>query len=482
MSQLRRQVLIVHGWSDRWSSFQPLKERLIAAGYDTAQVFLGNYASMRDDVTFDDLALGLQRRFAEMQKDGALSLEPFSLDVIVHSTGGPVVRHWLSHYLMDVCKKDLARCPIHSLIMLAPANFGSRLAVQGKSALAKLFKGGMESGFETGKQILEGLELGSPVLWRIAEDDLFGSESQYPTGRNGPFVYVMSGSATYGRLKGLVAKGANENGSDGTIRAAAASLNSIKIQANFTEPERPDVQVVLQRNEPFAFRIVPDVDHTSIVPREANSGAASFAEIQRCLSVSSLDDYRSLSAQWERETAAFFAREREKSGGGVDPHQQFIVRVRDQIGNPVADYRLEFHVVDDSIRSSSWHNDEETLGKLLQYQEYTQILQDEVLTDVQTHSVNPSHRTLFVNLKRLAELTARLRAERPGAYIGMNVDAVPRGVDLSYDTDRLRYLRVDTPLPEPGGRLITFFKEHTSTLVDISLRSVSKVIDVQTTY
>src|SRR5262249_30970942 len=233
MAISKRQVLIVHGWSDSYESFQPLKDLLVAAGHETRQVFLGTYASMRDDVTFDDLATGLQRRFAEMAN--GLKLEPFSLDVIVHSTGGPVVRHWLNLYLRDVCGGVLSRCPVRSLIMLAPANFGSRLAAQGKSALAKLFKGGMATGFQTGKRILEGLELGSPTLWRIAEGDLFASERRYPCSNQGPFVYVLSGSDTYGDLKGFVAKGANENGSDGTIRAAAASLNSIKIVADYTQ-------------------------------------------------------------------------------------------------------------------------------------------------------------------------------------------------------------------------------------------------------
>src|SRR3989337_2781839 len=228
MPDVTREVLIVHGWSDSYESFQPLKNLLVAAGYQTAPVFLGTYASMRDDVTFDDLATGLQRRFTEMGKDGTLTLEPFSLDIIVHSTGGPVVRHWLNYYLTEVCKGDLARCPVRSLIMLAPANFGSRLASQGKSALAKLFKGGMEHGFQTGKRILEGLELGSPVLWRIAEGDLLPGERRYPCTPKGPFVYVMSGSDTYGHLKGLVAKGANENGSDGQIPARPPSPNSVQ--------------------------------------------------------------------------------------------------------------------------------------------------------------------------------------------------------------------------------------------------------------
>src|SRR6266704_1609741 len=185
------QVLIVHGWSDTYESFEPLKDLLVAAGYQTTQVFLGTYASMRDDVTFDDLATGLQRRFVELGAKGTLTLEPFSLDIIVHSTGGPVVRPWLNHYLSDICRGDLARCPVRSLIMLAPANFGSRLAAQGKSALAKLFKGGMENGFQTGKQILGGLELGSPELWAMAERDLFSDVRIYPTDpARGPFVFI----------------------------------------------------------------------------------------------------------------------------------------------------------------------------------------------------------------------------------------------------------------------------------------------------
>jgi pimeloyl-ACP methyl ester carboxylesterase len=475
----KRQVLIVHGWSDSYQSFQPLKNLLVAAGYQTTQVFLGNYASMRDEVTFDDLATGLQQRFVEMIKDGALNLEPFSLDVIVHSTGGPVVRHWLNHYLRDICGGDLARCPVRSLIMLAPANFGSRLAAQGKSALAKLFKGGMKNGFETGKRILEGLELGSPVLWQIAHDDLFATQRRYPCTPQGPFVYVLSGSDTYGQLKGLVAKGANENGSDGTVRAAAASMNSIKINANYTQPDHAKADIVFQPNEPFAFRIMPSMNHSTIVPRaDATATNATFVQIQECLRTSTLEQYKVLTDQWENDTKAFFAAEKAKpSDQSVDPHQQFIVRVRDEIGNDVTDYRLDFHVVDASIRTSAWQNDDEelqkeALRKLQAYQDLTMFLTEEVLLDVQPHSVNPSYRTFFVNLRRLEELRARLQADARRPYIGMNVDAVPRGLGLTYATDELRYVPVDRPLEVRGGQPVTFFKESTSTLVDITLQGV----------
>jgi len=193
-------VLIVHGWSDNYKSFIPLKQWLENNGYLTQDVFFGNYESMEDNVTFDDLADGLQTRFKEMiDKQQLPPLNPFSLDVIVHSTGGLVIRHWLHHYLVDECKGDLNRCPIQRLIMLAPANFGSRLAAQGKSGLAKLFKGGMAHGFETGRLILEGLELGSPITWQIAEQDLFSQRKIYRSVKNqGPYVFIFSGTHTYG--------------------------------------------------------------------------------------------------------------------------------------------------------------------------------------------------------------------------------------------------------------------------------------------
>src|SRR5215510_15869382 len=80
---------------------------------------------------------------------------------------------------------------------------------------------GVEHGFQTGRRILGGLELGSPELWAMAERDLFCDACVYPTDpAKGPFVFILSGTSTYGHLKGLAAKGANEDGSDGTVRAS----------------------------------------------------------------------------------------------------------------------------------------------------------------------------------------------------------------------------------------------------------------------
>ena len=53
-------VLIIHGWSDNYESFKPLKVWFNANGYTAEEVLLGNYESMEDHVTFDDLSVGFQ--------------------------------------------------------------------------------------------------------------------------------------------------------------------------------------------------------------------------------------------------------------------------------------------------------------------------------------------------------------------------------------------------------------------------------------
>lgn len=469
-------VLIVHGWSDTYQSFLPLKIWLNSKGYSAQQVFFGRYESMEDHITFDDLAVGLQTRFEEMQQEGKLpSLTPFSLDVIVHSTGGPVVRHWLNYYLTEICKGDLARCPIRCLTMLAPANFGSRLAAQGKSALAKLFRGGVAHGFQTGRRILEGLELGSPVLWRMAEDDIFSERSRYPCQPDrGPFIFVFSGTRTYGELKGLVARGANEDGSDGTIRASAASLNSIKLMVDYRQPDRPVIEAQRHANAPVAFRLVPGKNHSEIVPRDpADTGHPMFELIPKCLEVNGVTQYEELRQEFDQANERFYADERQKQDQErVHMYQQFVVHVRDEMENDVLDYRLDFHVVDHSIAGSTWSDDREMLEKLQQYQTYTHFLQEQVIADVQPHSVNPSYRTFFINLDRLGELQAELEKNARKPYIAMNLDASGPTPDLTYDTDKLHYLPVQFPVRDTGGGRVDFFKGNTSTLVEIVLEGV----------
>ncbi len=99
-----------------------------------------------------------------------------------------------------------------------------------------------------------------------------------------------------------------------------------------------------------------------------------FGLINRCLAVSNLEQYNTLRQEFDDANDAFYA----IKDNPVHPHQQFVFRVRDDSGNDVTDYRVEFHVVDDTIKRSTW-NDATTLAGLQRYKDYTTVLQEEVV-------------------------------------------------------------------------------------------------------
>src|SRR6185295_18952409 len=141
-------------------------------------------------------------------------------DMIVHSTGGLVARQWLSVYYPSG-----RNCPVRRMIMLAPANFGSKLAAVGQSMLGRVVKG-WNNWFHTGKQMLRSLELASPYQWNLVQRDLLSpieaeaTVSPYGDSKVWPFVIV--GTHPYAsKLRAIL----NESGADGTVRASAANLN-----------------------------------------------------------------------------------------------------------------------------------------------------------------------------------------------------------------------------------------------------------------
>lgn len=460
-------VLIVHGWSDTYKSFETLKQWLVTQGRQSSDIFLGNYQSMQDDVTFDDLAAGMQARLEALVNEHKISLAPFSLDVIVQSTGGPVVRHWLHYYLTQIVRAPDPEqlCPIQRMIMLAPANFGSRLAAQGKTPLAKLFKGGVSNGFETGKLILNGLELGSPTLWKMANDDLFADRAVYPcVPDRGPFVFILSGTETYGELKGFVAHGANEDGSDGTVRASSASLESVKLNVDYKQA-KGQLTVQRQVNKPFAFKLVEGKNHSTIVPKDlADTGHPTLGIIRECLAINDSTAYQQLGDRFADENDRFYKRQR-AAAHGVHAYQQFVMHLIDEMGNDVPDYRVDFHVIDDGITSNSLTG--ANLRNLQEYQDLTAQLQREVVVDVEPHTENSSYRAFFINMDALHALEAAIaekaRTSGRSVFIAMNIDAVGPTASLSYNTDDLQYRHIEGILPPTNAtqKVATFFKANT---------------------
>jgi len=127
-------IVFIHGWSDSSESFEPLAKRLAReTAAPVHNLWLGDYVSLDDDVTLADISMGLQRAWLS----SGLSTEANKVDVVVHSTGGLVVRDWM---LSNYTSQD-RRPPIQNLVMLAPANFGSPLAHTGRALIGRAIKG-----------------------------------------------------------------------------------------------------------------------------------------------------------------------------------------------------------------------------------------------------------------------------------------------------------------------------------------------------
>lgn len=353
------QVAIVHGWSDTSKSFADLSNFLKANGYTVSQIWLGDYISMDDDVRIEDAAKRMHDVIGELIANGDLKV-PF--DLIVHSTGGLVAREWIvSNY------PDGKGCPAKRLVMLAPANFGSRLASIGKSMIGRVARG-WNNWFQTGAEMLKALELASPFQWDLARRDLLDPNGEgtgpYGVGKVWPFVIVGSVGYPSG-MRQIV----NEDGSDGTVRVAAANLNVAGLTVDFTrdiaQPEiRPWHWRAGAKKIPLA--VLPDRNHTSIVhpdpdTRDGKTGSeAEFAEllgqlILRALRCETQRQYDRVYEDWHalsEETAAL-AYDDDRRGDiflkeapapeALHQYMQVVTLVRDDHGQPVEDYFLEFY-------------------------------------------------------------------------------------------------------------------------------------------
>ena len=332
-------TLIIHGWSDTSGSFLPIARFLESQGHDVRKIFLADYISLHDEIKLEDLGTAMKQALLHH----SLSLEPRSFNIVIHSTGALVVREFLrQHCVDDQGRPDVSLTPIRNLLMLAPANFGSPIAKKGKSMLGRLFKGtrrGLQ--FESGKRLLDALELASPISFDLALKDMF--DSAFPVfKKEHTAVTVMVGSNCYkSRVKRLL----HENGSDGTVRVSTANLNAryliMRIQGN----EAPKLEWVTRNCQDACFAVM-DRDHGSVT-KDLKSQQAEWRKIVLdSLSVTPAT-YDALRAYCEQVTRATFAAGQQS--GRIETRERFheymhlVFRVRDQHGEPINDYYLEFY-------------------------------------------------------------------------------------------------------------------------------------------
>ncbi len=385
-----RPIVILHGWSDTSETFEPLARLLRARlGRQVSIVSLADYVSMEDEVRFDDVAEAMDvawRRHGLPRGKGRV-------DAVVHSTGGLVIRDWLQRHYRP------GNAPVKRLVMLAPANFGSHLAHKGRSFIGRVYKGFIAKkpegrAFETGTHILRGLELASPYTWQLAERDRFGrGGAMYQPGN--VLCTVLVGNSGYRGISSI----ANEDGSDGTVRASTASMDCVRISAAF--PARPGdgaagpgVEYELEESSgETAFGVVEGHNHGTITlshrrrpigeAAQATPDGDLLAKIVRGLTVAD-DGFEAWRQELEAGNRALMPKAPRRDGKNHG-FQNTVVHVRDQYGVGVDDHLLEFYEED--------HDGGDRVARMFH---------ESAIRKVHKYSGDASYRSVYVDCTRLA--------------------------------------------------------------------------------
>lgn len=411
-------VVLVHGYSDAGRSFAAWGERLRAAGHDVREVRVGNWRSLANEVSLEDVAEGFQRALEE--KGGLAPGARFS--AIVHSTGTLVLRAWLA-------ADPARRTRLQHLIGLAPANWGSPLAHKGRSFLGMLAKGNRDFGedfLEVGDRVLDALELGSRFTWDLAHRDLLGAHAWYANGSEAPWAYVICGTGAYGWPRRMFA---DPPGSDGVVRWCGSALDVRKLTIDLSRRALAPVTVQGERLRDVPLAFVPDRHHGAVLSKPTGDLARMVLD---ALAVRDADADAAWRDRWvgaHRPTEAW---------------QQFVVRLRDERGQGIADYNVQ-------LEATYGSGARETLV--------------DFASDVHPYRRDPSYRAFHVRLRdvkrtRITSLRLKVLARTNTTHVGYRGgggDAVD-GWDGALDLSRFG----------PQGE-VKLFWPFTTTLVEVVL-------------
>lgn len=431
-------AVIIHGWSDDSSTFNKLATFIKSnLGPQITNIDLGDWISMNDDVTYVDLAEAMNRAWSAFK----LPTESRSVNVIVHSTGALVTREWMTRYFTP------DSVPIKRFLMLAPANFGSPLAHKGRSFLGRAFKGWGNDNFETGNSILKGLELASPYSWDLAHKDLFTSDSWYGSGRI--LATVLVGNKGYDGIRSI----ANEIGSDGTVRISTANLNSNKIHIELDEDQTPKNPILSSSNGDIAFGIVNGINHSTITlseQRKQNPHGTLESLILRALQIGDVDYLaKGASFPWQDEINTAVGNTLSTS----QRMQNLVVRVRDNLGNKVDEYFVEFYRTERAD-----HDFEKAL--------FTRFLET-----VHPYGDDRSYRSLYLNISELDNI--RSENVKFADQLFVSLTAQPIYQDKTRKNQPVGYAPVSATgsggLKLSTAQLVEVFQAHKTSLIDIVL-------------
>ncbi len=357
----KKPVVLVHGWSvHNTSTYGELPARLEAESktripLDVRNIWLGKYVSFHDEVQLDDISRAFESAIKTELDASALREKCVC---ITHSTGGPAIRNWIYKYYIKPRKMD--ECPVSHLIMLAPANFGSALAILGKLRISRI-KSWIE-GVEPGKGVLDWLELGSPESWEL-NVQWMNYFKGLPQGESF-FPFVISGQSIDRSLYDHVNSYTGEPGSDGVVRLAGANLNVNYYKFVQDPPLDSSVSLALTSvdsehytHDKTAFAIAKGRSHSGekkgILKTIGKTPDAhpTVKLILDCIRVNSGAGYTDLCRQFEAISANVLAEEKVEVEDLFllkdrffihDTYSMLIFRIRDEYGNAIGNYDIIF--------------------------------------------------------------------------------------------------------------------------------------------
>lgn len=428
----RRPLLILHGWSDVAASMAPLAAVLSAQlPHDVQHCALADYLTLDDHVTYDDLVEGFQQAWLAQ----GLPTERHAVDVVVHSTGGLVIRDWLTRYYTP------QTAPIKHLLMLAPANFGSFLAHKGRAFFGRILKGmGHGKPFEVGSELLKGLELGSPYSWDLAMRDCFSEDPFYGPGRTLCTVFV--GTDHYHGFAGAT----HEQDSDGTVRWSCAHLNPVHWSVDLSRDAHIKKLNIRQSTGLTGFSLLPGLNHSTIVGKGKPFAKKHVEKMLQALTVSD-DRFSGWCSQLSQETEALF------DGETVQGFQNMVVRVHDQYSKPVSDYFLSF-----TERGQDGHW-------------VSGLFHKHVHCATHVYGDRPAFRSLYLNTQPLREMSDDWDA------LHINLRALP-SLEVEDKKEVVGYMPLDdehgSVIVVPRAYLSEMMQPHRTLLLDVCLPRVHR--------
>jgi pimeloyl-ACP methyl ester carboxylesterase len=435
-------LIIIHGWSDSSRSFHKLAQLIESQTGRTAQeINLADYLSMDDAISFYDLAAAMQNAW----RLSGLPHSPASVDVIAHSAGGLVVRTWLQLYF------SAGNSPIKNLVLLAPANFGSQLAHKGRAFYGRILKGfSGERMFQVGAQLLKELELASPFTFELALADRFNEHSYYGPGKI--LCTVLCGNTGYSGISAA----ANEDGSDGTVRVAAANLNCALLDIDFSnDPLHPNYNY-LQASGSTAFAIMDGENHHTIVGGEPDfSNPQTLEFIIQGLHIKD-QQFAAWCTKLERHNQLMMnANLSIQSKHGF---QNTLCQVENQFGQAIEEYFLEFY------------------GIGLNEKKVAELFHASLIQSVHAYSENHSYRSLYIDCTALYQTFAAMNE-----HLLLSLTAYPalnQQGDVGYRTftdSEIGSIAISK------AELASLFQENRSLLVRIKLRreQSSKIFQIK---